>query len=631
MLRSLTLPAVLTLFAAACGGHVALGGSTDGDGGGGGGGGVIDGGTTVPVPDPPTGTLVRASKVDLLLAVDNSASMGDKQELLRVAIPDLVRRLVAPNCVDANGNVLGVSTGGTCAQGKLEFAPVQDLHIGAVSSSLGGRGGDICDGTDPVGLGAKRHDDDQGHLLNRASNAGDPVEFAVPDMTNGNFLAYPALGDVNRLVSDVQQLVAGVHEYGCGIEAQLESMYRFLVQPDPYNAIIVDPNDSRRRTLDGVDGALLKQRHDFLRPDSLVAIVLLTDEDDSAPDPRAVGAQGWGYSMKVFPGSFGGGAARGTAACSDVSMVDTSACASCGFAGHSSDANCQQPGDVSNGQAQLGYYRAAEDTLNTRYVRMKERYGVDPQFPISRYLYGLSSAKAPNRDGELYDGLGIDGQPNNSYNAKANCTNPLFAASLPSGAPGEELCNLPAGPRSSNLVVFATITGVPEQLLTAPLDDAAWTRIVGKDPRHYDYTGVDPHMLPAQAPRSGLSDPSAGDTADAMNGREWDTGLIDLQYACTFALTTPKDCTNKAYAGACDCASGTPPLPPLCGTPKTTQVRGKAYPGVRQLELARELGSRAVVASICPTDANPTSPTYGYRAAIKALGDRMAGSLVPAQ
>src|SRR5262245_18576590 len=38
-------------------------------------------------------------KVDLLFMVDNSSSMGDKQDLLAAAVPDLVTRLLLPNCV----------------------------------------------------------------------------------------------------------------------------------------------------------------------------------------------------------------------------------------------------------------------------------------------------------------------------------------------------------------------------------------------------------------------------------------------------------------------------------------------------------------------------------------------------
>src|SRR5262249_51523453 len=155
---------------------------------------------------------------------------------LRQAIPDLVTRLVAPYCIDAAdpSRVLGPSTNGACAQGRLEFAPVQDLHIAAVSTSLGGRGSDVCDGTDAVGAGATRHDDDGAHLLTRA---GSP-EHALEDASDGVLAFGPGnITDPNVLRSDVQDLIAGVGEYGCGLEAQLESWYRFLVQPDPYARI----------------------------------------------------------------------------------------------------------------------------------------------------------------------------------------------------------------------------------------------------------------------------------------------------------------------------------------------------------------------------------------------------------
>ena len=86
-------------------------------------------------------------KVDLLFMIDNSASMGDKQNLLAAAVPDMITRLIQPNCVDAMGNIVGQSDSGglgTCTMGTVEFPPVHDMHIGIVTSSLGGRGGDQC-------------------------------------------------------------------------------------------------------------------------------------------------------------------------------------------------------------------------------------------------------------------------------------------------------------------------------------------------------------------------------------------------------------------------------------------------------------------------------------------------------
>ena len=86
------------------------------------------------------------NKVDLLFDIDNSASMGDKQAYLAQAIPDLITRLVTPNCVDSGGNATGIvaDVAGNCTTGTVEFTPVHDMHIGIVTSSLGPRLGDAC-------------------------------------------------------------------------------------------------------------------------------------------------------------------------------------------------------------------------------------------------------------------------------------------------------------------------------------------------------------------------------------------------------------------------------------------------------------------------------------------------------
>src|SRR5262245_5735258 len=85
------------------GGKGGLGGGTSGKGGGssGGTGGGSSGATNVAV------TQLSASardKVDLLLMIDNSASMAVKQQLLADSVPMLVERLISPRCVDAEGN-----------------------------------------------------------------------------------------------------------------------------------------------------------------------------------------------------------------------------------------------------------------------------------------------------------------------------------------------------------------------------------------------------------------------------------------------------------------------------------------------------------------------------------------------
>ena len=45
----------------------------------------------------------RVDKIDLLLMIDNSPSMADKQAILADAVPDLVKGLASPPCLDAQG------------------------------------------------------------------------------------------------------------------------------------------------------------------------------------------------------------------------------------------------------------------------------------------------------------------------------------------------------------------------------------------------------------------------------------------------------------------------------------------------------------------------------------------------
>lgn len=531
-----------------------------------------------PKPNPDAVGAKVSAKVDVLLVVDNSASMSDKAKLLSGSVGTLLRKVVT----------------------------VGDVHVGVVTSSLGAMGGNVCADT-----GA------QNSLAHLATNGpgGTPVAAAAK-----GFLSYGAGGstDIDAFVADAASLVNGVGEAGCGLEAQLESAYRFLVQPDPWASIKVDANNQAQYV--GTDDTLLAQRKAFLRPDSLVVVVMLTDEDDSSADPRAIGGQGWAFESNQFPGSpvFRADgktttAPRATSACAnDPGSPD---CTSCGFAAtcNPSDAPCQKikndPECAKNG----GYFGPTEDQLNVRFHRMKQRYGIDPQFPISRYVNGFTKQRVPNRDGEHT----VSGTTVSPYLDNANCTNPLFAANLPSKT-GDEICNLTQGPRGKDLVVFAVIGGVPEGLAGATPE---WTKILGSNPAAYDFTGQDTHMIPSLGARSGLPAPTntRGDNGtDPVHGREWDTGGNDLQFACTFTLPATRVCT--AADTSCDCADSK--NPPLCGATLGEQIKGKAYPTTRELRVAKELGDRGVVGSICPTNA-----ALGFDATLNALADRLAPRL----
>ncbi|MFO0668804.1 MAG: hypothetical protein U0235_04125 [Polyangiaceae bacterium] len=567
-------------------------------------------------------------KIDLLFAIDNSASMGDKQELLGQAVPDLVGRLLTPQCVDENDptKVTGTSTtdaktgDATCPNGsKPEFPPVHDMHIGIVSSSLGGRGSDQC----AAGSG---HSDDKGHLLNRATKSETTVASATPS----NFLAWLPTNEKNNSKSrdknvvgsspytdqaafakDFADLIVGVRENGCGYEAQLESMYRFLMQPDPYNALVKDGDAVK---YDGYDFELLKQRHDFLRPDSLLAVIMITDENESSVAPTGFGGRAWFYedSRHVRPG---------TQVC--ATNPNDPGCKPCYLKEAESDPGCSKTLDDTT------------DNINLRFFHMKQRFGIDPRYPIQRYTRGLTKTRVPSRDNE-FNGFDYVGDNDD----KATCVNPIFATNLPTDG-GQDLCGLTVGSRTSDLVYFALIGGVPWQFLTNDPDNLSssyngrtfkdrlsgndWTRILGADPLKYDFTGQHYLMQESVGARPGAQ-------ADQVHDREWNTANGDLQYACTIELPSAKDCSLPANKDACDCDK--PTDSPLCDSSnKTTQTRGKAYPTISQLAVAKALGDQAIVSSICPPDPkNKTlngqdNPFYGYRPAVRAIIDRLKNSL----
>jgi len=636
--------AVIAVIAAACGGRTDLGGAITGAGDSGS-PDVVDGGRV---------TIKQSNKLDMLFAIDNSPSMGDKQDLLLTAIPLFLERLTNPWCVSSDPTVpASPSNNGVCSAGLvLEFPPITDIHIGIVSSSLGGGGSpDVCqpDATDST------HQDDHGHLLNRTrpatlGGAEGSIDAAKPlDGNGGNFLAWTPSNEKqnvtdepseSQLETDFSALVGGVQEHGCGLEAQLESWYRFLVQPDPYAELVANNDTPPIISLSGVDSTLLKMRHDFLRPDSLVLVLQMTDEDDSWSDPLWLGGYGWTVRTNNFPGGPGQGVGpRGTTECDqpvDANNPTTTGpnnpdCVSCAFpeslkpvAGTpiGEDPNCNACAGVTNNCPEKGWYTTAStnadpqaaDGLNVRYTNsMRARYGLDPQWNIQRYVDGLSSLTVPDSAHEVHDSTKY-------ATTDKNCTNPLFAAELPDGSDTtpQTLCNLAVGTRDQSLVYYLIIGGVPWQLLAQDplntslplkqtLSAADWTTIIGKDPSTFQTDGIDPHMIESILPRPGLPPPTASDTADPENGREWNTlessAAIDLQFACVFDLLQPKDCTSPEFQGACDCIGNATNAdgPPLCDpVTRTLQTRGKAYPTIRELRVAHGLANQGVVASICP-------------------------------
>ena len=530
-----------------------------------------------------------SSKGDLLLEVDDSASMGPKAAVFADLVASLVRKL----------------------------AVADDMHIGVITTSLGSMGGDVC----------AESTNRRAHLVTR-TRKGEPVARAA-----GGFLQYGGGSDttVDGLIDDTQRLVIGAGESGCGLEAQLESTYRFLVQPDPWLSINVSGHE--RAEYVGIDSELIDQRKAFLRPDSLVVVVLVTDEDDSAVDPRSARGLGWGFMANKFPGTQ---PLRPDA--KPTMPLPTSACAtdprspdctSCALVKNcdASDAACARLASDTQCMTDDGLYGPTESQPNLRFFRMKQRFGIDPQFPISRYVDGFTKERVPNRDDEhplVADPAGFDVP--GDYLGAASCTNPLFAESLP--AAGEELCRRAKGRRGKELVLFAVLGGVPNDLIAARLETDGtstsapdWPHILGADPASFDFRGQDPHMVQSIDPRPGLPPPSSvrGDNGkDPTHGREWTTRGNDLQYACTFALPLPLSCTSEDPS--CDCAG--PANPPLCGPTVGAQLRAKVYPTIRELRVVQGLGERGFAGTLCPVVT--ADPFF-----VNVLADRAASRIAP--
>lgn len=581
------------------------------------------------------------TKVDLLFMIDNSVSMSDKQEILRLALPDLVNRLVNPLCVDAAGNQSPApAPGQPCPPGQSrEFSPVDDINIGVVSSSLGDVGAEVaCPRRDGAGYRPDRVD--MAHLM------GSLPRSQVQGDTPEGFLAWRAgmtsLEEHNR---DVQQMVQDVGESGCGWEASLESWYRFLVDPYPYRELarvqcpgsssaalncVQQATDADDRIL--LDEVLLAQRAAFLRPDSLLAVVMLTDENDCS---LQVGAQTWVVvaiddTRPMF---------RGSSAC--ASDPNTKCCYSCPLGpppGCAADpiCNADPANDVLENRLPPG-----EDGLALRCYQQKRRFGVDFLYPVERYVNALSQLELCWNAGDLST-QGCDPEnlvQNPLYTAWDRRRRVFLIGTL--GVPWQAISSAidSSGRPLSDPSTQLRFKNAAE--MSAPGDDT-WAQILGSPGTAWrpaingrpEVAGVPavapslPQMIESELPRAGVS------VGNLVNGREFDTSASggaasDLQYACIFPLPEPRDCAGVAADAACDCFEGQLDKPlceqqPGASTPGTVQYYSKAYPAVRQLAVLKAYGANSVVTSICARNVSaPDQPDFGYRPAAAAIIERV--------
>ena len=221
-------------------------------------------------------------KVDLLFAVDNSRSMEDEQRKLAEELPQLVETLVS-----------GIRRDGSA------FSAAKDLHLGVISTDMGAPGLEL-----PVVMCSGYGGD--GRLITTPTDPACPA----PQLDGRRFISYRA-GETDQDPAQVGAAfgcLARTGAGGCGYEMQLESILKALY---PYPEFDIDPAsgqpfaDARVTFLTADGNASNPERYGhggptpstnpqgvevaynggFLRSDSsegqsLVAVVLVTDEED---------------------------------------------------------------------------------------------------------------------------------------------------------------------------------------------------------------------------------------------------------------------------------------------------------------------------------------------------------------
>ncbi|MFO0618209.1 MAG: hypothetical protein U0414_36790 [Polyangiaceae bacterium] len=524
-------------------------------------------------------TSQAVTKIDILLAIDNSSSMKDKQELLGDAVPDLVDRLVNPRCVDADGTWLGMSVKvpADCPTGYArEFPPVLDINVGVISSALGALGNTICGAEGP-------EVNDAGHLLTRGITLADTYN-------EQGFLAWDpnqergGEGDSGKFSSTLKNMVEGVSDGGCGFEMQLESVYRFLVDPHPHKIVTAGVPEAAD------DQEVLDARKQFLREDSLVAVIMLTDENDCSFKP----------TKKAFDMIGAQTNPRSSSIC--ATQPNDKCCYACGDgppAGCSNDANCATNYEGANGKN--------EDDINLRCWEQKRRYGADYLFPTQRYVNAFTRSTIDPTADDLTVASGAKGESNPLINAKRGADLVFFAGIV--GVPWQTIAN--TGPSGPDLTLgFKKVSDLKNERF--------FEAYVGDPDQHVQPTaGI---MMESIAKRPGVtaSDPNGGDRDIKSNK--------DLQYTCIYDLAKP---IEDADANARTCPVGFEN--PVCDPVTHQQIKAKAYPGLRELAVLGGMGDQGIPASICPASIDPTDTSipYGYGPAVETIINRLKEKLSP--
>ncbi len=202
--------------------------------------------------------------VDLLFVVDNSISMVEEQEVLAEELPRVVR-VLATGDADEDGDLAGDGE-----PGDPDIEPVSELSIAVVTTDMGS-------GDQSIGGCPRRVFGDDG--LFRVRGPDVPGCMSIYP----TFLTFRAGDDAVRYTRDVSCVAAAGTE-GCGLEQPLESALKALSPAAPTDWTA--PGYAPPEFFLGTSGHGDDENDGFVRADSLLAIVVLSDDDDcSVADP----------------------------------------------------------------------------------------------------------------------------------------------------------------------------------------------------------------------------------------------------------------------------------------------------------------------------------------------------------
>lgn len=198
-------------------------------------------------PPPP-----RADDVDLLFVIDDAGSMAEKQASFAAALPGLTRALL---------------TGDLDGDGTPDARPLDSLQIGVVTTDMGVGGHTVP----TCGHGDFGRD---GILQTRGRTELPGCRASYPAVLAFDPANSPEASGVELAC------VTNVGTSGCGLEQQLEAALKALTpaRPTEWTADGYAPPRFFRDTPGHADGA----NDGLVRRDSLLGVVILSDEDDCA-------------------------------------------------------------------------------------------------------------------------------------------------------------------------------------------------------------------------------------------------------------------------------------------------------------------------------------------------------------